>query len=451
MAAEADLGVVGAMTPLFTCLMILVGSVACANTGYLLLLLTAAALARRDANRRKAVAINNDDAAAPRVVIVVPAHNEEAVLGATLRSLDAQHYPKERLECVVVADNCTDRTASIASQSGATVLERVDLEKRGKGYALNWATATLLSRPNPPDIVIIVDADTWVAPEFTRLMATALWARRDERDCCVLQGRYGVLNVRDGWRATLMAAAFDLFNHVRPLGSERLGLSVGLKGNGMGFTRAVLERSPWGGRSITEDIDYGLDLLSNHGIRVGYLPQACVLAQMPVAGAPAASQRERWERGRYALLRERVRPLLTQGLRKRDYRLCDAAIQLLMLPLAELCGTIVGWGALLAVGAGLGMLPIPFLGIGLWIATVLGLLLYVVGGLAVAEAPREVYAALLRAPIYACWKFCLYLTPRIQGSGRGRGAEWVRTERLPISDLSGEGRASQAPAAVSER
>lgn len=437
--------------PLYTCLMFLVGSVACGNTGYLLLLLTAAALARRDATRGKTAAINADDAVALRVVILVPAHNEEAVLGATLQSLKDQNYPQDRLECVVVADNCTDSTASIALQRGATVLERVDLEKRGKGYALNWAMATLLSRSDPPDIVIIVDADTWVAPDFTRLMAAALWARRDERDCCALQGRYGVLNVKDGWRATLMAAAFGLFNHVRPLGSERLGLSVGLKGNGMGFTRTVLERSPWEGRSITEDIDYGLDLLSKQGIRVGYLPEACVLAQMPVAGVHAASQRERWERGRYSLLRERVRPLLAQGLRKRDYRLCDAAIQLLMLPLAELCGAIVGWGALLAMGIGFGMLSAPFLWIGLWVATILGFVLYVVGGLAVADAPREVYAALLRAPIYASWKFCLYLAHRIRRSDRARGPEWVRTERLPVSDLPSEGRPSQAPAAVGER
>src|SRR5205814_7696275 len=65
----------------------------------------------------------------------------------------------------------------------------------------------------------------------------SLVARQDERGCCALQGRYGVLNRQEGWRAALMAAAFDLFNHVRPLGSDRLGLSVGLKGKDRKSTR----------------------------------------------------------------------------------------------------------------------------------------------------------------------------------------------------------------------
>ncbi|MGV3720445.1 MAG: glycosyltransferase family 2 protein [Actinomycetota bacterium] len=438
------------MALLFTLVATLMGAAAALSTGYLLLLLAAAAIARRAQARRPLFANDPNHPAAGRVVVVIPAHNEEAVLGATLASLRDQDYPKERLEIVVVADNCTDETARLARDGGVTVLERTDPAKRGKGHALNWAVSLLLRRPDPADAYVIVDADTWVAPDFVRLMEAALRERRDRRDCCALQGRYGVLNAGDGWRPLLMAAAFELFNHVRPLGGNRLGFSVGLKGNGMGFTRAVLERAPWEGRSITEDIDYGLDLLSRHGISVGYLPEARVLAQMPVTGSQAASQRERWERGRYALLRQRTLPLLKRGLLQRDLRVCEAAGQLLLPPLAELSALILGWGMVIAAGAWLGVLSHPALWLGGFAGAAIGLAIYVVGGLAVAEVPREVYTALLRAPGYAIWKCWLLATHSLRRPAQAGEPEWVRTERRPISELAGESQPAAAPVAPSK-
>ena len=40
---------------------------------------------------------------------------------------------------IVIADNCSDATSSIAMQAGALVFERTDPELRGKGYALSFA------------------------------------------------------------------------------------------------------------------------------------------------------------------------------------------------------------------------------------------------------------------------------------------------------------------------
>src|SRR5690348_5058257 len=69
-------------------------------------------------------------AARPRVAVLVPAHDEEAGIAATLRSIQTQLRPGDHL--VVVADNCQDQTAAVASQSKATVLERRDEYRRGK-------------------------------------------------------------------------------------------------------------------------------------------------------------------------------------------------------------------------------------------------------------------------------------------------------------------------------
>src|SRR5258708_747412 len=53
----------------------------------------------------------------PTCVVLIPAHNEEAGIGATLKSLLPQLGPKDRL--LVVADNCEDATAAVAHAHGA--------------------------------------------------------------------------------------------------------------------------------------------------------------------------------------------------------------------------------------------------------------------------------------------------------------------------------------------
>ncbi len=388
-----------------------------------LLLLLAAALGRRRALPPVSAS------APPRLAVIVPAHDEEMVLAATLSSLQVQEYPRDAFEVIVVADNCTDRTADIARERGATVLERVDALERGKGYALNHAVTHLLARPAPPDGFVIVDADTWVALDFLACMSRRLASDGDARGLSAWQGRYGVLNAGDGWRAALMSAAFDLVNHVKPLGRAGLGLSAGLKGNGMAFTRAVAAQVPWAGGSLTEDLDYGLELARRFGLRVGYAPEARVLAQMPADGAQAASQRSRWERGRARAVRERALPLLKEGLRRRSPLLLDAAWDLLVPPLAELAALLVL--ALLSVTLGivLHVLPHPARWAAAAAATGGGLAAYVLGGLYVSGAPRATYTALARAPFYALWKFVL-LARKLR---RGESREWVRTARAPIA------------------
>ncbi|MEM9980387.1 MAG: glycosyltransferase family 2 protein, partial [Cyanobacteria bacterium P01_D01_bin.2] len=95
-----------------------------------------------------------------RRAILMPAHNEEAVIQATLSTLTPQLHPTDRL--VVVADNCTDATADIARQAGATVLERQNDRQRGKGYALDFGLRHLSA--DAPDVLIMVDADCQVQP-----------------------------------------------------------------------------------------------------------------------------------------------------------------------------------------------------------------------------------------------------------------------------------------------
>src|SRR2546426_11939770 len=53
-----------------------------------------------------------------RFAIVIPAHDEQPGIEATLRGLECLNYPKDWVDVVVVADNCTDRTAELDSAAG---------------------------------------------------------------------------------------------------------------------------------------------------------------------------------------------------------------------------------------------------------------------------------------------------------------------------------------------
>src|SRR5262249_5144144 len=151
-----------------------VGFAGAGSVAYLLFLLASAARRSRRAASRTSPAGTAADHC-ERFVVVIPAHDEEMVIGATLSHLFRQEYPADRYAVVVVADNCTDRTAEIARAAGATVLERTNTELRGKGYALDWAFDRLMKEDagtaHEAAAFVIVDADTAVDPAFLRTMA----------------------------------------------------------------------------------------------------------------------------------------------------------------------------------------------------------------------------------------------------------------------------------------
>ena len=54
----------------------------------------------------------------PTATALIPAHNEEATIGEVVRACIESGYPLE--DIFVVADSCTDRTAQVAWEAGAT-------------------------------------------------------------------------------------------------------------------------------------------------------------------------------------------------------------------------------------------------------------------------------------------------------------------------------------------
>ncbi|MEI6043207.1 MAG: glycosyltransferase family 2 protein [Chloroflexota bacterium] len=391
---------------------------------YLLFLMLAAAFYRRprfpDPKKETIPATSTPD----HFVILIPAHNEALTLPATLETIKALRADSANPLIVVVADNCSDETAELARQAGVLVYERHDAELRGKGHALQWAIRRLMAEYDPSQFntLVIFDADT--VPDAAFLQEAQYVLKRGGQ---VLQGRYDVLKPTESWRTILLYAAFVIYNHIRPLGRVTLGLSDGLRGNGMVFRREILERFPWEAFSLVEDIEY-TTRLALAGLSVTYVPQAKLYGQAAATGKQATSQRMRWEGGRWAQAKQDVPPLLRRAIAKADFVAFDRAFDLIIPPLALL---VMGLVALTVVDVGLWLvLGGELLGATVlaWLGLLAGMVLFVFGGLLVARAPFFAFIALLFAPFYIIWKMRIYAKMLF----RRIPQEWVRTSRSKI-------------------
>ena len=382
----------------------------------LMALIVAAALAGRFGGRRR-----QESGPAPaksRFLVVIPAHDEEGVIAVTVRSCLALDYDPALFQVVAIADNCTDGTAAAATAAGAHVEVRVDPARKSKGFALEDFFRATGSNPaiRPFDAYVLVDADTSVAPDLLRAFDRSL-RRGDD----FIQGYYTVRNADASWRTRLMTWAFSLANGVWPAGLDRLGLGVGLKGNGMCFRAAALERFPWRAHGLVEDMEFAWHLRVA-GERVRFQPEARVFGEMVSrGGSGAASQRQRWEEGRRGLKSSFRRPLRASPRLTRWQKLV-LQVDLDFPPLGSLVPrlALASLAAAVAIrwdrGSPAAASLVGLLGIE-WAI----LAAYLASPVVVVGLPARYLLSGLNVPYYLLWKVSVSLMKKPAG--------WVRTPR----------------------
>jgi cellulose synthase/poly-beta-1,6-N-acetylglucosamine synthase-like glycosyltransferase len=345
-----------------------------------------------------------------RVAVLVPAHNESKGLLPTLADIRSQLHPGDRL--LVVADNCADDTAAVARAGGAEVVERYDLTKLGKGYALDWGLRHL--GLDPPEFVILIDADCRLADHaIDRLVETCAQTTRP------VQALY-LMRVPDHSRINHQVAEFAwrVKNWVRPLGLRALGLPCQLVGTGMAFPWDVIRAADLANGYIVEDLKLGLDLaLAGHASL--FCPSAVVTSQFASSVKGAGIQRKRWEQGHIDTILKAAPRLLLMAIARRRWGLVALTLDLVVPPLS-LLGMLVG--GMLAVTALFG-----FPSAALAVSTASFLAFIAAAFLAWMKCGRDVLppgAIFLIAP-YILGKLGLY---RQIASGK-TDAQWIRTDR----------------------
>lgn len=348
----------------------------------------------------------------PRVAVLVPAHDEAAIIRATLASITPQLLAGDRL--LVVADNCTDDTARLAREGGAEVVERLDMLRRGKGYALDFGVRHLAEQP--PEVVIVVDADCQVGEGAIDCLARRYHqVKRPVQALYLMRAPAG-----SGLKVQVAEFAWRVKNLVRPRGWARLGLPCQLMGAGMAFGWHDLALINLANGHLVEDVKLGLDLCQQ-GKPPVFCPEALVTSQFPASQQGMNSQRTRWEHGHLGLMLADAPKRALAAISQRNGSLLAMTLDLLVPPLALLVLALLGLNLVTWLAYWLSGHGTPA-----WIALAALAMLALAVVLAWARFCRELipFSVLLYAPFYAARKIPLYLGFLIK-----RQVEWVRSKR----------------------
>jgi cellulose synthase/poly-beta-1,6-N-acetylglucosamine synthase-like glycosyltransferase len=348
-------------------------------------------------------------------VVIIPAHNEALGIARTLAPLAQLRYP-----IVVVADNCDDETTMVARSLGATVIERHNLEARGKGYAMDFGIDYL--RPNPPDVVVFIDADCLVSVAgVRRLVMNAIVTQRP-----VQAGYRMLLPPEPSTKDRVSAFAFAFKNLVRMEGLSRLGGAIVLAGSGMAFPWATLQAVDLASGAIVEDMQLGIDL-AIAGTPALLCPEVLVTSVLPQQTQAAQTQRTRWEHGHLQSIGAYVPGLLGRSLWPPRGDLFLMAWDLCVPPLSLLVTVWVLALGLTGVAAGFALLPMAMLAFCL--VVVAGVMLTIAIGIGWNAVGRSdlPWHKLIKIPVYILSKLPLY------GKFVAKPQQaWERTERDPV-------------------
>jgi cellulose synthase/poly-beta-1,6-N-acetylglucosamine synthase-like glycosyltransferase len=239
------------------------------------------------------------------VVALIPAHDEEAQIEGAIESLRGQVSPPDLI--IVCADNCSDRTAERAEAAGAIVFETVDNPHKKAG-ALNQALDILLPLLRDEDAVLVMDADSILAPRF---LATAQQHLRDD-----VGGVGGVFTGRAGGGFVGMLQRNEYARYARDVARLK-GKVLVLTGTATLFSARTLRHVVWARAEgllpgdkpqvydtsvLTEDNELTLALL-HLGYRV-ISPKDCRLTtEVMESWGDLYRQRLRWKRGALENLR----------------------------------------------------------------------------------------------------------------------------------------------------
>lgn len=313
----------------------------------------------------------------PFVSILVPAHDESDTIVSALNSLCRMDYP--HYEVIVVDDGSNDDTYAkalpMAGDYGRCTVSVHTKPNGGKGSALNLAYAK-----SSGELVLCVDADSRLSEEALLHMVR----RMEEPGVVGVCGQVAIRN-RDrlltrfqaleylggngGMRAA-MSALGTVTIVPGPIGLYRreiLEQIQALPGNSVSHTDRDGEvAGPVSGETFAEDFQLSLSALALGG-RIVYEPQGIAYTKCPDTIEILLSQRYRWMRGTFQVLRIYLRDL--RGIALSRARRLDT-VMLCIYPLDAYCTPVLNFAFWISLtAAAIGGLPLaPTL---TWLAAVL--------------------------------------------------------------------------------
>lgn len=224
-----------------------------------------------------------------KVTIIIPAYNEEKTIESTIKSALSLHYPKEKLEIVVVNDGSKDKTYELAktfeSQTNP-VVKVLTKQNGGKGTALNLGL-----KHSSGEIIITMDADTLVDEKALQILVGNFTSEK----VVAATPAMGVYKPKTIWQriqqieyymGVFLRKSFSTMNsiHITP-------------GAFSAYRKSFFDK--YGGydeKNITEDLEIALRIQSKNLI-IANAPHAAVYTKGPSTFRGLLIQRRRWYTG----------------------------------------------------------------------------------------------------------------------------------------------------------
>ena len=224
--------------------------------------------------------------------IVIAARNEKYVIGNLLDSINKQDYPKELLKVFVVADNCTDDTASIARSKGAICYERNDPDHRTKGYALEYLFDRIEEDYGRDSFegYFVFDADNLLRKNYISKMNDAF-----DSGAKIITSYRNTKNFDENWIASTYALHWIRSIRTNHRARSVLHLATNIQGTGFLFANEIVKNG-WHYTSLTEDRALTADAVAQ-GYEITYQDEAEFFDEQPVSLKVALRQRLRWSKG----------------------------------------------------------------------------------------------------------------------------------------------------------
>lgn len=249
----------------------------------------------------------------PRVTVMVPAHNEELVIAATAANILRLNYPKDKVQLIVIADNCSDGTAGrLKELKNKEVFRDRDFmifERTGTGGKSGALNDALEYAKN--EWICIFDADA--APERNALYFLIEKAMEEPDAYGAVFGRNKARNREQNFLSkciNLELVTSQRIYHTGLWELFKLGTIPGT--NFIVKTDLIREIGGWDTQAITEDTAISFEILTR-GQLIALAPQAEAYQQEPEQLSVYLKQRERWAKGNFSVVIDNIHHLFNRS------------------------------------------------------------------------------------------------------------------------------------------
>ena len=239
--------------------------------------------------------------------LIIPARNEEKVVGNLIKSIQKNKYPQDKLQIFLIAHNCTDRTAEIGRELGATVYEYNNPNECTMGYAFRYLFKQIEKDYGTQnyDGFFLFNADNILSTNYFEKM-------NDAFDSC--NGEYVITSFRNSknFGSNVISGMYGLYFMIgcRLESRGRTVLNCSTRVQGTGYViNSKLVKDGWPYVTLTEDWEFSADqiILNN---KIKYCDEAVFYDEQPTNFKVMWRQRVRWSRGHLLVFFSKTKALL---------------------------------------------------------------------------------------------------------------------------------------------